>query len=90
MLLHCCRVESLCKTQMCAQWLNLHILETVEPFVHLHIIPLDGADLVEAVDGGQCVDDMRAQEGVDVVRGEFGTARPVLGPVCHVTHQFTG
>lgn len=90
MLLHCCRVESVCKAQMCAKWLNLHTLETVQPFVHLHIIPLDGGDLVEAVDGGQRVDDVRAQEGVDVVWGEFGTTGPVLGPVRHVTHQFTG
>lgn len=32
---------------------SLHILEEVEPGVHLLIIPLDGGELVEAVDGGQ-------------------------------------
>lgn len=62
---------------------SLHIFEVVEPGVRLPIIPLDGGELVEAVDGGQRVDDVRAQEGVDGVV-------PVLGPVCHVTHQFTG
>lgn len=56
----------------------------------LLIVPLDGADLVEAVDGGQSVNDVCAQEGVDVVCGKFGTAGPVLGPVGHVAHQFIG
>lgn len=69
---------------------SLHIFEVVEPGVHLLIIPLDGGELVEAVDGGQQVDDVRAQEGVDVVRRELASVVPVLGPVCHVTHQFTG
>lgn len=69
---------------------NSHIPETVEPAVLLLIVPLNSADLVEGVNGGQSVDDMRAQEGIDVVRGEFGTAGPVLGPVGHVAHQFTG
>lgn len=56
----------------------------------LLIVPLDSADLVKAVDGGQSVDHMRAQEGIDVVWGELGSAGPVLGPVGHVAHQFTG
>lgn len=69
---------------------SLHILEVVEPSVHLLIVPLDVGELVEAVDGGQRIDDVRAQEGVDVVRGELASIAPVLGPVCHVTDQFTG
>lgn len=74
----------------CSDCVNSHIPETVEPAVLLLIVPLNNADLVEGVDGGQSVDDMRAQEGIDIVRGEFGTAGPVLGPVGHVAHQFTG
>lgn len=69
---------------------SLHILEVVEPSVHLLVVPLDVGDLVEAVDGGQRIDDVRAKEGVDVVRGELASVAPVLGPVCHVTDQFTG
>lgn len=67
-----------------------HTLEFVESFVHLRIIPLYGGDLVEVVDSGQSVDDVGAQKGVDVVRGKFGIARPVLGPVGHVAHQLSG
>lgn len=70
--------------------LNSHILEIVEPGILILIVPLNGADLVEAVDGGQSVDDMCAQEWVDVVCSEFGTAWPVLGPVGHVANQFVG
>lgn len=62
----------------------------VEPDELLLIVPLDRGDLVEAVDGGQSVDDVCAQEGVNVVRGEFATAGPILGPVGHVAHQFSG
>lgn len=68
----------------------LHSLEVVEPGVHLLVVPLDGGELVEAVDGGQRVDDVCTQEGVDVVRREFASVGPELGPVCHVTYQFTG
>lgn len=53
-----------------------------------YIAPLNEGEQVEAADGGQRVDDMRAQEGVDVVWCEFATVGSVLGPVCHVTHQF--
>lgn len=66
-----------------------HILEAVEPDKLLLIVPLDGGDLIEAVDGNQVVDDMCAQERVDVVRGELPAAGSVLGPVGHMTHQLT-
>lgn len=56
----------------------------------LLIIPLDSADLVEAVDGGQSVDDVCAQERINVAWGKFCNTGPVLGPVGHMTHQFTG
>lgn len=69
---------------------NSHLFETVELFVLLFIVPLDRADLVEAVDSGQSVDDMRAQEGINVAWGEFAILGPVLGPVGHVAHQFVG
>lgn len=39
-----------------------HSLEVVEPGVHLLIVPLDGGELVEAVNGGQRVDDVRTQD----------------------------
>lgn len=74
----------------CTDCVNSHIPEVVEPAVLLLIVPLDGVDLVEAVDGCQSVDDVCAQEGVDVVWGEFRTAGSVLGPVGHVAHQFSG
>lgn len=67
-----------------------HILKAVEAAVLLLIVPLDGAELVEAVDGGQRVDNVCAQEGIHIGWGEFASSRPVLGPVGHVAHQFTG
>lgn len=74
----------------CTDCVDSRILEPVEHGKLLVIIPLGGGDLVEAVDGGHSVDDMCAQEGVDVFCHEFGTAWPVLGPVCHVAHQPVG
>lgn len=52
---------------------SLHSLEVVEPGLHLLVVPLDEGEQVEAADGGQRVDDVRAQEGVDVVWREFAT-----------------
>lgn len=71
----------------CTDCLNSHILEAAELLVLLFIVPLNGTQLVEAVDGGQGVDDVGAQEGIDVVCCEFAGAGPVLGPVGHVAHQ---
>lgn len=51
---------------------------------------LNGADLVEAVNGGQSIDDMGAQEGIDVIWCEFASTRSVLGPVGHMAHQLIG
>ena len=56
----------------------------------LLIIPLDKADLVEAVDGGHSINDMGAQKGVNVVGSEFANAGPVLGPIGHMAHQPIG
>ena len=73
-----------------ADYVNSHILEAVEFPILLLIIPLNRADLVEAVDGGHSIDDMGAKEGVNVVWGEFGNAGPILSPVGHMAHQFIG
>lgn len=74
----------------CTDCVNSHFPEAVEPAVLLIVVPLSGADLVEAVDGGQRVDNVCAQEGIDVVWCEFANVGPVLGPVGHVAHQFIG
>ncbi len=44
----------------CTDCVNSRNLEVVEPAVLLLIVPLDDADLVEAVDGGQRVDNVCA------------------------------
>ena len=51
------------------------------PFKRLHRLVLDD---------GECVDDVRAQTRVDVVRRELAFVRPVLGPVREVAHTFVG
>lgn len=70
--------------------LNSLALQAVQACVELIVVPLHGRDLVEAADGGQSVDDVCTQEGVNVVWGEFGTPGSVLGPVGHVAHQLAG
>ena len=67
-----------------------HVLEAVEHLELLLVVPLGGDELVEAVDGGQAVHHVGAEERVDVVRCELTRGRSVLGPVGHVTHQLGG
>ena len=79
-----------CEQLVIGHHVNSHMLEAVEAAILLLIVPLNGDDLVEAVYSGQSVDDVGAQEGVDVVWGKFGNAGSVLGPVGHVAHKPTG
>ena len=71
-------------------WSDIHVLEVVEHLVLILIVPLGGDERVEAVDGGQSVHHVGAEERVDVVSGEFTGSGPVLCPVGHVTHQLGG
>ena len=64
-----------------------HVLEAVEHLELVLVVPLGGDELVEAVDGGQAVHHVGAEERVDVVRRELTRGGSVLGPVGHVTHQ---
>ena len=66
------------------------VLEVVEHFELLVVVPLGGDELAEAVDGGQSVQDVGAEERVDVAGGEATGGGTVLRPVGHVTHQLGG
>ena len=65
------------------------VLQGVELSVQGHVIPLIGGQL-SVLDGGEGVEQVGTQAGVDVGGEVDGGGRPVLGPVGEVTGQDIG
>lgn len=60
------------------------VLEAVELAVKLHVVPLVGGQLV-VLNGGEGIQQMGTEAGVDVRGHVDGRRRSVLGPVGEIT-----
>lgn len=78
----CCGKAVKCYQLTCSE--HSLILQGIELAVELHVIPLIGGDLVAAGHGGESVEEVGAQAGVDIIGHVDGGRGTVLCPVGEV------
>ena len=65
-------------------------LQAIEGLVENLIVPFIGDQFIVRVDDGECINQMGAQEGVDILGHVFPLPRSVLRPVGEVAHHLGG